>query len=655
MKIKLLRNDILDLPITLKKEYLLTNGRGGYCSSTVLDCHMRKYHGLLVLPQKQWDKMFIFLSKLEATAIIDEKEFHLSSNKFPIVIEPTGHKYISRFEMEYHPITTYKFGDTEITKTILMPYGEETVHVRWDIIKCEKPITFRIQPLFAYRDINSLTHHNLELKPRAYFETNGFKFDPYPGLPPTYVQTSLKSTFFPSPDWWNNFEYIKERNRGYEYHEDLFTPGFFELNLKEGNSVIVRASLKQGGDKIRAEWDKEIKRVAKESERFKKEKEPLQSLKIHAAHYLIKYDNKEPGIIAGYQWFKEWGRDTLISLAGLTLCRGENELALNILKKFTKYEKNGLLPNMFSENGAGAYNCIDSSLLYFRAIQQYIEYTNEKESVGKYLSKTIINIIKSYLGNLNTYTFLGEDGLIYAGNENTNLTWMDAIVDGKPVTSRHGAAVEIQALWYNALCFVRDEPVINADDDLKKKIIDVIGKFEANFEKKFWHEADNCLVDVYRSDSDRQNFIRPNQLFAIGLPYSCISSEKAIRIIETVKQHLLTPYGLRTLSPRNLLYKGEFRGNQLIRDQAYHQGMVWPWLIGIYMDSLMKQKYPGNKTEIKKHLYSTMNEFNDKHIEQYGLYHISELFRPNPEYVAKGSMAQAWSDAEMIRVLDMLK
>ena len=402
----------------------MTNGKGGYCSDTVLDCHTRKYHGLLVLPQKKWNKVFVFLSKLEATAVIDKKEFHLSTNKFPIVFEPTGHKYVEYFEMEYFPVTKYRIGDTEIIKTILMPEGEETVLIRYDVVKADKAILFRASPLFAYRNIHTLTRHNIDLKPRAYFETNGFKFDPYSGLPPVFVQTNIKSTFYPSPDWWYNFEYTKERNRGYDYKEDLFTPGFFELKLKEGSSVIFRASLGQVEKTITSEWDKEKKRIQKEIERFKNEKEPLRSLKIHAGHYLFKYENKEPGIIAGYQWFREWGRDTLISLAGLTLCRGENDLALAILKKFIKYEKDGLLPNMFVENDACVYNCIDTPLLYFWAVQQYIFYTKDKESVQKNLFKILVNIITSYLENKNRFTCLGADGFIYAGNENTNLTWM---------------------------------------------------------------------------------------------------------------------------------------------------------------------------------------------------------------------------------------
>lgn len=655
MKIKLSHKDICDLQITMKKEYLLTNGRGGYCSSTILDCNMRKYHGLLVIPQKIWNKVYIFLSKLEATVVMNDKEIHLSTNKFPMVFEPTGHKYVKSFEMEYYPETTFCFGETEIRKTILMPYGEETVLVKWEVLKADKPFLFRAFPLFAYRDIHSLTHHNMELKPRAYYEKNGFKFDPYPGLPPTYVQTSVTSEFFPSPDWWKNFEYIKERNRGYDYHEDLFTPGFFELEMKKGSSVIFRASLTPMMKKIITEWNNEMKRCINEGKRFSGETEPLKSLKTHAGHYLFQYENKEPGIIAGYQWFREWGRDSMIALAGLTLCRGDNDLALKILKKYTKYEKDGLLPNMFSEEGAGSFNSIDTSLLYFRAIQQYIEYSGDRDSIHAHFEKTLVNIIRSYLYNGNPYTGLGDDGFIYAGTPGTNLTWMDAVVDGQPVTSRHGAAVEIQALWYNALCFMRDEFGKTIDQDLFNKIKNTIKSFEENFERKFWHEQDNCFVDVYRSDEDRQNFIRPNQLFAIGLPYSCVTRETALKIIDTVNRHLLTPYGLRTLSPRNPLYRGEFRGNYVTRDTAYHQGMVWPWLIGIYVDALLKQKWPGNRQEIRKFFYQTMNEFNDKHIEQYGLFHISELFRPNPEYVAKGAMAQAWSDAEMIRVLDLLK
>ena len=309
---------------------------------------------------------------------------------------------------------------------------------------------------------------------------------------------------------------------------------------------------------------------------------------------------------------------------------------------------------MFVENDACVYNCIDTPLLYFWAVQQYIFYTKDKESVQKNLFKILVNIITSYLENKNCFTCLGADGFIYAGNENTNLTWMDAIVDGMPVTPRHGAAVEIQALWYNALCFMKNEFGKKLDKNLLIKFNNVIDLLEENFENKFWNDEDKYLVDVYRSDEDRQSFTRPNQLFAIGLPYICISKEKADQILKTINQNLLTPYGLRTLSPRNPFYNGEFKGSQSKRDNTYHMGMIWPWLIGIYTDALFKQNF-STKEGIRKHIYLTLNEFNDKHLEQYGLFHISELFRPDPPYVAKGCIAQAWSDAEMIRVLEMIK
>jgi predicted glycogen debranching enzyme len=654
MKIIINREDILDLQITMKKEYLLTNGKGGYCSSTVLDCHSRKYHGLLVMPVKQQNgRLFNFLSKLEPTIIIDGREFHLSTNKFPVVIEPTGHKYIESFELEHYPVTYFKIGDIKITKSILMPYGDDTVLVKYDVVETSKPLQFKVMPFMAFREINSLSKENHDLKPRTYFETNGFKFDPYPGLPPIYLQTSVKSVFYPSPIWWRDFEFTKERKRGYEHHEDLFVPGTFELKMKTGDSVIFRASLSQSEKMISTEWNNELKRIDALEKKYENEKEPLKTMKIRGGDYIIEYPDKHKGIVAGYHWFGEWGRDTLISLTGLTVCRGEAEMAFQILKKYTKYEKHGLLPNIISSDGKHAYNSIDTPLLYTWAIQHYLQYTNDKENVAKHLVPTVVAIAKAFIEGKVPMAGIGPDGLLYAGNENTNFTWMDAVVNDMPVTPRFGAAVEINALWYNTLSFL----INDFSGEINKNFLEVLVSFRDNFEKhfedKFWADIDQCFVDRCINDYDKEYYIRPNQLFAIGLPYTCVSQAHAQTILETIDQHLLTPFGLRTLSPRNLRFRGEYKGEQALRDMAYHQGMVWPWLVGIYADAVLKVY--GNKPAVKKSLLETFHDLVFDHLAKYGLLHISELVRPNPQYVAKGCIAQAWSMAESIRMLEKLK
>ncbi|MDI6752245.1 MAG: amylo-alpha-1,6-glucosidase [bacterium] len=650
MKIIFGREELLNLEYSLKKEYLLTNGKGGYCSSTILDCHTRKYHGLLVLPFRK-QGLFNLLSKLEVSVVFDHKDHLLSTNKFPNIFHPIGHQYIDSFEIEGYPTTNYLIGGVKIKKSLLMPKGGDSILIKYELAFGSKAVTLKASPFLAYRDIHSLTRENIDLRPRTYLEKNGTKIDPYKGLPPLYIQTSVKSIFYPAPHWWKNLEYLKERNRGYDYQEDLFTPGVFEVKLKEGKPVIFRAGISPAPGKIEREAEEELKRIDQEAERFAKEKEPLKTLKMSAGHYLIEDEKQERDIIAGYHWFKHWGRDTMISLTGITLARGEKEAALAILKRYANFEKDGLMPNFLGNNGTKAYNSVDTSLLYLWAIQNYILYTKDKKTVQEELIPKALRIITSFLEGRVPIAKIGEDGFLYAGRRDLPVTWMDAIVGGLGVTPRDGAAIDINSLWYNGLSLLANDFKEDLDKRLLLQIEGAIKLFEENFERLFWNEEKQSLIDVYRPDGNIDSAIRPNQLFAIGLPYTCISKDKAERVINTVKSHLATPYGLRTLSPQNPAYFENYAGSSEMRDRAYHQGTVWPWLIGIFADALLKVQ---GKKETKEYIQETFGELWGRHLQRYGLLHISEIFNPSPPYTAKGCMAQAWSIAEVIRTLDKL-
>lgn len=649
MKITFMRDKLLNLEFALKKEYLLANGRGGYSSSTILDCHSRKYHGLLNVAAA--GRTFNLLSKLEAIAVIDEREFELATNKYPGVFHPAGHQFMESFTLDLFPSTLFRIGDVELVRSVVMPKGEDTVLVRWEYRSGKKPVMLKLMPLLAYREIHGLTRENLYIRPRAFPETNGFKVSPYKEMPALYVQTSLASHFFPSPLWLKNLEYLKERNRGYDYQEDLFSPGVFEIPLKKGDCLVVRASTGKPKGAIRSEWTKEEARLKAAAKRFAKDKEPLSSLKRAADVFLYETDRGNKGVIAGFHWFGDWGRDTLISLTGLTLCRGEKAAAAEILARYGGFVRDGQLPNMVAEKGEHAYNSADSAMLYFRAVQDYLAFTGDLAGVKKKLLKPMLAIVRDLLDGKSHLVKIGEDGLVWAGNENTNLTWMDAAVWGKPVTPRHGAPVEINALWYNALCFLEKDLGKAVDPALLARISDFRSRFEKNFQNSFWNPEAGCLLDVFRPPWS-ETAIRPNQLFAVGLPYTCLDRDKMSAVVEIVKQHLVTPFGLRTLSPQNPLYRADYSGDQAGRDFAYHQGLVWPWLIGIFTDALLKLS---PKKEVRKYVLETFNELLETHLQRYGLNHISEIFTPNPPHVAKGCMAQAWSEAEVIRALEAVK
>jgi predicted glycogen debranching enzyme len=654
MKYIFTNQDVLSIDNFLSHEYLLTNGGGGYASSSLVDCHTRKYHGLLALPLQSTGRTYLLLSKLELSVILGSEQYDLSTNKFPGNIFPGGYQAIQSIEVDYFPVTTYSIADNTIVlkKAILMPRAENTVLVRYELIDAPRPITLKIAPFITYRDIHSLSRQNSEIRPRTYFETNGFKIDPYQNLPPLFLQTSKTSIFFPAPDWWKKFLYQEEQNRGYDYLEDLFSPGIFEVKIKKGESVIVRASLASVNPKTtETEWNRELDRIHSLAVAFEKEDEPRRTLKVQASHYI---KDQPVGILAGFPWFSnEWGRDTFISLPGLLLTRGFHKEALAILKKYAALEKNGLLPNTISQTGDHSYNSIDAPFLFFWAVQRYLKYTTDKKSIETTLLPAMEKILSNFIAGKVPFAKVGEDGLLYAGNEKTQLTWMDAQVNGIPVTPRHGAAVEVNALFYNALVFVTEEfgRLLNrANMQIFTKIR---GLFENNFGQKFWNEDDSCLIDVWRSAADRDTSIRPNQLFAIGLPHTCLEKDKAQAILDTVKMHLVTPFGLRTLSQRHELFIPVYEGDQERRDRAYHQGMIWPWLIGIYFDAM--KKAAADARGVHQYFQNTFSPLWELHLQEGCLFHIAEIFTPVYPHLPKGCPAQAWSMAELIRVLDESK
>ncbi len=646
----------------ITREYLLANGRGGYASSTLADCATRKYHGLLALPETTTGKTHLFLSKLELSLLAGSSQFDLSTNFFPKAVFPEGYAYIRSVEIDDFPVTTFSVNNGEyvLSKSVLMPRGDSCVLVRYELLESVKPVTLKLTPFLAYREIHGLIRQNALLRPRTYFETNGFKTDPYAGLPPLFIHTSKTSTFFPSPDWWKNFEYPEERERGYACSEDLFSPGVFEVKLKKGEAVIVRAGLETiDPKKIRPAWETEVRRISGEKRLFMKDGEPLATLKTEAAHFVT---DDPPGILAGFPWFTTvWGRDAMISLPGLLLSRGRFTETLALLTAYGGLEKNGLLPNIISRTGDHAYNSLDTSFLYFRAVGQYLEATNDRRGVEKHIAEYLIRILSAFSQGRVPDARIGEDGLLYGGKENTQLTWMDARRRGKPVTPRHGAAVEINALYYRALVLILDRfdaaslsPEDQADHALSSETRDDFARrrelFEKHFQPAFWNGIDGCLYDVYRAPQDRDTSIRPNQLFALTLPEHVLPGENARQSLETVKMHLVTPFGLRTLSPRHPDFIPEYKGDQDERDGAYHQGMIWPWLIGPYFDASLS--HAPDKEATKKYFRKTFSPLWERHLEEGCVRQISEIFTPLQPHRPCGCPAQAWSLAEVIRVLE---
>jgi len=650
--IRFSRDQCLNLETSLRQEWIDTNGLGGYASSTILDCHTRKYHGLLVANLDKPAGRFVLLSKLEVSIAAGESDFHLSTNKYPGVFYPTGHKYIESFSCETFPVTNYTIGDIHLTKSVMCVYGENTVMVRLDLHDSLKPVIVRAMPLLAYRDFNTVSRQNMYLRVKTFPTRNGHKIDPYWAMPPLFFDWSKGTSFHPGPHWHSNVEYLKELSRGYDYQEDLFCPGIFETELKPGKTLIFRASTEEQQVPAAGIWDSELARRSRQVKLFSKESEDIAMLKTHSEKFLITNTNKAPGIIAGYHWFGEWGRDTMISLPGLTFCCDRTRTGFDILKAWAKEEQHGLLPNVLGSCSAeNAYNSIDTSLWFFWAIQEYVRTTRDWAGVRKHLGHAMGRIIETWLSQKAPMIKITKKGLIWAGTAETQLTWMDAKSRGMPVTPRHGMAVEINALWYNALCFYLE---FCKASKLRKpaKLAECKLLIEKNFAKTFWVNEGSYLADVV-TEAGQDISIRPNQVIAAALYYSPLSRAQIQGVVNVVKNQLATPYGLRTLSPKDNSYQPQYHGNQDDRDAAYHQGTVWPWLVGHFAEACLKTAT--NKKAESEYLRSTFEPLWTSHLHESGLYGISEIFNGNPPHKPKGCITQAWSVAEVIRTIEMLK
>jgi predicted glycogen debranching enzyme len=644
---------------SLHREWLETNGLGGYASGAILNCNTRKYHGLLVANLKMPRGRHVLLSRYEDSVMVNGKESFLSCCQYPDVFFPEGQHFLKSFQLDECPRFVYETDHFLIHKSLMMIHGEDCILVRYDFVRCSAPGILILKPLLAYRGYHALSRQNHCLRMETHGIRNGFMMEPYGGMPPLCIRTNARSQFLPSPVWYHHFEYERERERGYDWQEDLFRPGIFEVPVMIGSSVIVSASLTPCRGSLKKKWEAEIKRRVHEMREVEdmakgctheEDKMHVRDLILSGRQFLIKTPSGRPTIIAGYHWFTDWGRDTLISLPGLTFCSGRVEEGISLLVSMGRHEKEGLFPNFFSDHGEGhAYNTVDTSLLYFWAVQQMLRYTGETKIIRQEIWPVLKRILKYYMEGTLFDIHMDKNGLLHAGDENTHLTWMDATVSGKPVTPRWGCAVEINALWFNAVCFA---------DELARQFAepefffhDLVPVIKKSFVDTFWIEDEKYLGDVYRNGSlDRS--IRPNQIFAVSLPYSPLNPDQWSGVVDKVRQHLLTSHGLRTLSPEDGKYEGRYGGPVSARDGAYHQGTVWPWLLAQFGEAYLR--VAEDKDAAETFLRTHIRTFILQHMPMAGIGCISEIFDGDPPYNPNGCIAQAWSTAELIRLYSLL-
>lgn len=649
------RNYCLSLEKSLDHEWLETNGLGAYASSTILDCHTRKYHGLYVSPLAGLPGKYVLLSKLETVIKgTDKVNFSLSTNKFPKVFHPTGHKYIESVSHKLFPTTRWKVADALLERSLLWVHQTNHLILRYELKEAPSAITLHFLPWLAFRDSHHLSSENLHLQVKMYPDNHGsFKFHPYSGMPALYITAQQPAHGYPGPAWVKSLEYLEERTRGYPYQEDLFCPGVLEKSLKKGEVFYLVVGLQPCEEKAEDLWNKEVSRRKNNLNQYKESYPSLQYLKYKSTDYLVKNLRGHLSITAGYPWFGEWGRDALISLPGLCLYTGKTEEAISILKGFAQFEKNGLLPNMLgNQEGEDSYNCIDAPLWYFWAIHHTLtKDPKSKKIIQSELLPTLKSIVDSYRKGIPGYSGCDANGLIGTGNETTQLTWMDANAYGKPVTSRHGYAVELNSLWILALGTLIDL-LDKKDPAYTKSLKELLKSAQVNFFKEFWSESYGYFADCINNNG-KDLSVRPNQLLALTNPYIKLSPEQVQSCLAVITHELVTPQGLRSLSPKHPKYVGQYQGDQNTRDSAYHQGTVWAWWVGLYVEASLLAS--GKKSATAQEMLEIFNPLFITHCHEYGLGGVSEIFDGNPPFSPRGCPFQAWSVAECIRAFELIK
>lgn len=633
------KKQLVNLEYSLPKELLRTSREGAYASSTLVNCNTRKYHGVLVVPQPALDNgNHVLLSSLDETLIQHNAEFNLSIRKYQgETFSPKGHKYLTDFSMEPFPKHTYVVGGMVFTKEMLFSARDGRTIIKYTLVDAHSATTFRIRPFLAFRNSHALSKANYDVDTSYEEIPNGIKLRMYRGYSYLHLQFSKDAEYVHVPDWYYNIEYIREKARGYDYLEDLYVPGYFEMPIAKGESIYLSAG-------IEPIEPAQIKKLFAGESKVRIPRDSFEHCLLNAVQQFVIKQGKKVEVIAGYPWFGRWGRDTFIALPGLTMVTGDLKLAKAAIDNILPEMKGPLFPNKGLGEHA-TYNSADTPLWFFWTLQQYGIFAGSNAGIWKEYGKKMKTILEGYREGTAHNIKLHDNGLIYAGEAGIPVTWMDAVVEGKPVTPRTGYAVEINALWYNAVRFALELATEAGDKEFVKQWQPIADAFPEAFVKNFWSNERNHLVDYTNEEGFRDLSMRPNQVFATSLPYSPLNEELKNKVLERIKSELLTPRGLRSLSPKNVLYKGIYTGNQTQRDLAYHQGSAYPWLLGHFVEGYLKiHGKAGLKfvTDLYRGFEEVMNE--------HGIATISEVYDGDPPHKPGGAISQAWNVAELLRI-----
>lgn len=630
------------------REWLETNGIGGFASGTVSGANTRRYHGLLTAAMHPPLGRITMLSKFEETLLIGDQQYELSSNRFPGGVFPEGYKHLTDFRLDPFPIWTFDIEGIVLEKSVFMPHALNATVCRWSVVKAEKSaIGLELRPLLSFVDYHHLQHENSDFNGDLLASNNVVSIKPYDDMPELFFNHNA-SAVERSGHWYNDFEYAIEQERGFDFHEDLFQPFVLKFDLAKPVTVIVSTEQTKPFDAEKLE-KAEIKRRTDLVKRAGVKNDFARQLVLAADQFIVKRGSGET-IIAGYPWFSDWGRDTMIALPGLTLATGRPEIAKSIILEFAKHISEGMIPNRFPDAGETPdYNTVDATLWYFEAVRAYVEKTGDFSLVETELYEKLADIVAWHMRGTRFNIHVDTDGLLYAGETGHQLTWMDAKIGDLVITPRVGKAVEIQALWYNALRTMADFAKRFAHYEDRARFDAMADLAQLSFNGVFWNAAEDCLFDVVENGT-RDGSVRPNQLFAMSLHHPILDESRWQAVVEKAERELLTPVGLRSLSQNDPAYVPVYIGSPLARDSAYHQGTVWGWLIGPFIDAYRRANK--DAANINEKITGFLAGF-ETHLIEAGLGQISEIFDGDAPHNPRGCPVQAWSVAEVLRALSI--
>lgn len=631
-----------NLEETLPKELLRTNRSGAYACSSILDCNTRKYHGLLVLPIPEIDDdNHVLLSALDVSVVQHGAVFNLGVHKYRgNTYSPNGHKYIREFNCDKVPTTLYRVGGVLLRKEMVFQHFEDRILIRYTLEDAHSATTLRFKPFLAFRSVREYTHENT-VASREYHEVeNGIKTCMYAGYPDLFMQFSKKNTFVFEPNWYRGLEYPKEQERGYDANEDLYVPGYFEMSIKKGESIVFSASIKEFTTKGLCQlFEDEVNERSPRDNFF--------HCLVNAAHqFHISEGNGDEYILAGYPWFKCRARDTFVALPGLTLAIEEESYFEAVMRTAERGLREFMDDKPLTVKIAEIEQP-DVLLWAVWAIQQYGRETGKERCIEKYgqLVKDIIIYIRS---NKHPNLILDDNGLIRTNGKDKAVTWMNSTINGKPAVPRSGYIVEFNALWYNALKFAATIATDMGEPHETENLEEMAERCKKAFVDTFLNEY-GYLYDYV--DGNMVDWsVRPNMIFAVALDYSPLELNQKKSVLDVCTRELLTPKGLRTLSPKSGGYNPMYVGSQLQRDYAYHQGTAWPWLGGFYMEACLKLYKRTRLSFIERQMVGYEDEM---------FYHclgtIPELFDGNPPFHGRGAISFAMNVGEILRTLELLE